>query len=623
MATFFFETSHQVDQRLFVDENVDFFDQRCLFVDYICRHQNVDEKFRPLRQRLKRNFNRSFHVGVSSALFSLISYRLVPSVLYQNISQHQRFKAAPSLSVWTEIQCWCFVVAMADDIPVPLWPELDLYMKHVAKIAVVVQLPEIKSGSLNISNWEVMEKIRALIAPEEFTTLSVLKVMRQMLHFQGELASLRVLRKAIQLLNGKTIRVNGMSQQLRVRAGEAELKFPQKKDWDSYFQDRGVPTFAEGIPGDRPDTVYIRGIPAQWLCPNPVVDQTVLAELLKKIFSRYGSVCRVDVVDNPPQASSGSFSAFGPSAPLHTFDGYIQYEKYDDFCRTMAGLRGMKLVRKRKGEPEVAVKLDVDFDKSSHLSDRMVRKRRKEQEKLEELARQEREKQRLQREAEARRKEEEAQRERERKAEAARKEREAAVKRAERHRQQREKRRKEREERRQREKEQRRAARKAERERQQVEQQRRTEAECLLRHLLNMAAGQLSADQAAEKRRRQAEEEKERESARLKEEQRLREQETQAAIDQRDVLVHQVRAMEERQMALKKELLRKKLASERELLFSRVAADSSQWPSLCLFSRCTYTPTLVHIFWHLSNCSHHVNPYIHMKITTVHMKFIR
>ena len=513
---------------------------------------------------------------------------------------------------------------MADDIPVPLWPELDLYMKHVAKIAVVVQLPEIKSGSLNISNWEVMEKIRALIAPEEFTTLSVLKVMRQMLHFQGELASLRVLRKAIQLLNGKTIRVNGMSQQLRVRAGEAELKFPQKKDWDSYFQDRGVPTFAEGIPGDRPDTVYIRGIPAQWLCPNPVVDQTVLAELLKKIFSRYGSVCRVDVVDNPPQASSGSFSAFGPSAPLHTFDGYVQYEKYDDFCRTMAGLRGMKLVRKRKGEPEVAVKLDVDFDKSSHLSDRMVRKRRKEQEKLEELARQEREKQRLQREAEARRIEEEA---------AARTGKEGRGSK----------------ERARGGSEKSRApstatGKETKRNERRDGSERRNKEELQERRSVS---GNKSSNNDVQKlsvcfdtfwiwlpvsflltRRLRSggakqKEEKEREATRLKEEQRLREQETQAAIDQRDVLVHQVRAMEERQMALKKELLRKKLASERELLFSRVAADSSQWPSLCLFSRCTYTPTLVHIFWHLSNCSHHVNPYIHMKITTVHMKFIR
>lgn len=464
---------------------------------------------------------------------------------------------------------------MADDIPVPLWPDLDLYLKHVAKIAVVVQLPEVKTSSLNVSNWEVMEKIRALVAPEEFATLSVLKVMRQMLHFQGELASLRALRKCIQALNGKTIRLNGMTQQLRVRAGEAELKFPQKKDWDAYFQERGVPAFAEGLAGDRPDTVYIRGIPAQWLCPT-LTDQTTLAPLLKRIFTRYGAVSRVDVVDSPPQATSGSFAAFGPTTPLHTFDGYIQYEKYEDFCRSMAGLRGMKLVRKRKGEPELSVSLDVDFDKTSHLSDRMVRKRRKEQEKLEELARQEREQHQRQLEVERRKKEEEMRRQEERKAEAIRKEREEAERRAQRHKERKDRRRREREEQRQREKERQRASKERERERRQLERQQRTEAERLLQHLLLMAAQQQSAELEAMERQRRTEEEAAADRAKREKEQQERERETRAALDQRDLLVQQVRDMEERQVALKKELLRKKLATERSLLLASVAADSSQ-----------------------------------------------
>merc|ERR1712113_1170877 len=40
-----------------------------------------------------------------------------------------------------------------------------LYLKPTARLSITVTLPQLKSGQ-SISNWEVMEKLRAAIRPE-------------------------------------------------------------------------------------------------------------------------------------------------------------------------------------------------------------------------------------------------------------------------------------------------------------------------------------------------------------------------------------------------------------------------------------------------------------------------
>ena len=483
---------------------------------------------------------------------------------------------------------------MADDVPVLLSSELHLYLRHVAKITIAVLLPDMKGMSVSISNWEVMEKLKALAAPEVFNLLRVGKTTRQILYFEGELSSIRALRKAIVLLNGKSIKLSGLSQQLKVRAGETDLPFPSKKDWEGYFRDRSVPSFAEGLPGDRSDTVAVQGIPTQWMVPSGANLPTLsgagkvgekvhrtdfLAEKLTQAFGKFGAVKRVDIVENGSDGSAGNFSSFGPSSVQMTFDGFIQYEEYTSFCAAMAGLRGMKLVRRRKGEPELAVAISVDFDKTSHMSDRSIRKRRKELDRLYDLELEEQERKKAAAEAERRRKEEKLLMEKKRKEEAEKLRQEKARAEAEQQKLAREKKRREYEEKRHQEREKRRLAKEAarlqrlaekeaEREVQMLQAQRHLEAERLLKQLLLMAGAQHKLEvrqEQAEEAKRQEEHRQEQLRKDLAEREATKQKEAEKVLRERDALIEQVKSMEDRKLELQRHLLRRKLASEKAL----------------------------------------------------------
>lgn len=54
---------------------------------------------------------------------------------------------------------------------------------------------------------------------------------------------------------------------------------------------------------------------------------------------------------------------------------YVQFSEYGSFVRAMDEFRGMKLVRKEV-DKNVAVNIQVTFDKTKHLSDASVKRRK-------------------------------------------------------------------------------------------------------------------------------------------------------------------------------------------------------------------------------------------------------
>ena len=56
---------------------------------------------------------------------------------------------------------------------VELFEPQGLYLKPIARLNVSVQLPQIKSPGLSISNWEVMEKLKKMIKPDHFLLIKV------------------------------------------------------------------------------------------------------------------------------------------------------------------------------------------------------------------------------------------------------------------------------------------------------------------------------------------------------------------------------------------------------------------------------------------------------------------
>ena len=139
-----------------------------------------------------------------------------------------------------------------------------LNLKTLAILMIEVRLPEIRNPGLSVSNWEIMENIKEKSKPVDYQILRVSLSARELIRFEGEFETVRALRKVSLLLNGKSIKISGFPDPLRLRAYQSDDNYPTQVHWEGYFSDRGVTSFDDGKPGERADTVHIKGLPVRW-----------------------------------------------------------------------------------------------------------------------------------------------------------------------------------------------------------------------------------------------------------------------------------------------------------------------------------------------------------------------
>ncbi len=264
---------------------------------------------------------------------------------------------------------------MAEDVPVSFYPSCGLYLKMEARINIEVRLPEIRNPGVSVSNWEIMEKLKIQSEPEEYTSLRVVLSSREVIRFEGEFDTVRALKKVVLMINGRTIKLKGFSDSLKIRASMADDNFPAKHEWEDYFINKGIESFDDGKPGERPDTIHIKGLPVKWFT-SKTSEGKPCSKVLTQAFQKFGKVRQVGFYDPTGENSSKDFSSFGPEIgkEMLNFETYVQYDKYCSFCTAMEGLKGVKLMRLQAGG-QAETKIKVNYDKTGFLSDRGIRKR--------------------------------------------------------------------------------------------------------------------------------------------------------------------------------------------------------------------------------------------------------
>nr|XP_043875279.1 A-kinase anchor protein 17A isoform X2 [Solea senegalensis] len=284
--------------------------------------------------------------------------------------------------------------------------EFNLYLKPIAKVTVSVALPQLKLPGKSISNWEVMERIKAMVAPEQFSALRISKSTMDFIRFEGEVENKTVVKSLLGRLDGKSIKLSGFTDVLKVRAVENKVDFPTRHDWDSFFRD--AKDMNETLPGERPDTIHLEGLPCRWFSQknSPFPDRPS-EKVLIAVFETFGKVRNVDIPMLDPyreEMLDKNFNTFSFGGHLN-FEAYVQYQEYCGFTKAMDTMRGMKLMLKGEDGKAVACNIKVTFDTSKHLSELALKRRTLERMKLQELERQREEQKRQAKEEEERRKE--------------------------------------------------------------------------------------------------------------------------------------------------------------------------------------------------------------------------
>lgn len=95
--------------------------------------------------------------------------------------------------------------------------EYKVYLKPIAKMTVSVALPHLKLPGKSISNWEVMERVKAMVAPEQFSSLRISKSTLDFIRFEGEVENKMVVKSLLSHLDGKSIKLSGFTDVLKVR----------------------------------------------------------------------------------------------------------------------------------------------------------------------------------------------------------------------------------------------------------------------------------------------------------------------------------------------------------------------------------------------------------------------
>ncbi|KAF9796868.1 hypothetical protein SFRURICE_015850 [Spodoptera frugiperda] len=253
-----------------------------------------------------------------------------------------------------------------------------LYLKSFAKINISVQLPSHKVHGKSISNWELMEKLRKMILPDNFSVLKVSKHSSEVIRFDAELESRDNLDRVLARLEDRVVQLKEYPDQLKVRVCEAKSDFPSRHDWDSFFRD--TTEMDEMKPGERPDTIHISNLPIRWFIHSRDQDEDALPSesLVKKIFEKFGSVRQVDIPVSDPYRMQMKAPMRGITTPPQEaalyFEIYVQFSEYVGFVRCMDALRGRKLLRKRDDIAEWCG-IKVEFDKTKHMTDAAVKRR--------------------------------------------------------------------------------------------------------------------------------------------------------------------------------------------------------------------------------------------------------
>ncbi|XP_048370505.1 A-kinase anchor protein 17B-like isoform X2 [Sphaerodactylus townsendi] len=254
----------------------------------------------------------------------------------------------------------------------------QLYLKPVAKLTISVVLPEHTSSTRALSKWEVMDKLKNMICPDQFTSVKVSKSTKGFIRFEGEAETKRLVCSLKEKLHGKMIKLNGFKDDLQVVATEASPDLPTPQESEAIVKDRELMAedLAEQII-DVPNCIHLEGLPCKWFALRGSDSETPSEDILRAVFESFGQIKNVDIPMLDPyreEVVGGNMNHF-IFRGLRTFDAYVQYQEFKAFAKAMETLKGMKLMFKGDDGKALACNIKVSADTTNHFSESSINQR--------------------------------------------------------------------------------------------------------------------------------------------------------------------------------------------------------------------------------------------------------
>ncbi|KAM3827248.1 A-kinase anchor protein 17B-like [Vipera latastei] len=255
----------------------------------------------------------------------------------------------------------------------------QLYLKPVAKLTISVVLPEHTGSTRAFSKWEVMDKLKNMICPDQFTSVKVSKSTKGFIRFEGEAETKRLLTSLKEKLHGKLIKLNGFKEDLQVVATEAPPDGPPSQESEPNAKSQKPPEEQEQEEQSQAllDCLHLEGLPCKWFALKGSESEAPSEDVLRTVFGTFGKIKNVDIpmLDPYREETVGRTRNNFIFRGLRSFEAFVQYQEPQSFARAMESLKGMKLMFKGEDGKALACNIKVTSDTTSHFSENAIKQR--------------------------------------------------------------------------------------------------------------------------------------------------------------------------------------------------------------------------------------------------------
>ncbi|XP_068107179.1 A-kinase anchor protein 17B-like [Hyperolius riggenbachi] len=259
-----------------------------------------------------------------------------------------------------------------------------LFLKPRAKLIISVFLPEETDQCRPVSNWDILEQMKNVVAPDHFSSLRILKRTKESIRLEGETDTRQQSQGFLEKLNGQSLQTNNSTDPVRVEVTEAPLECLSIEETTKLLSED-----KEDIEHNSAVSpcIHLEGLPCKWFLDGSSNTDNPSEEVLRCAFEKYGTIVSLDIPMLDPYREESDMFPVTPGG-LQTFDAFLQFEDKSSTINAIHSLHGMKLMYAADDGKSLACDFKVSVDSSNHFSEEAVNKRATERLKLQELEQQ-------------------------------------------------------------------------------------------------------------------------------------------------------------------------------------------------------------------------------------------